>query len=526
MVRAFCVFVCFALVACSGDEAAKDAGVTPLDAGPGLPDGGERADAGPGLPDSGEHADATPADAGAGGLALADFCAAFHGTLCDGMRDCGCALEGRRFDRATCDEVRIAECAASLQPYADAVAAGIIEFDGERAARCRDGAAALTASCTIVNERTIPIECAGLFRDRAALNDACRAPPGTPCASGAGVCDPTATCVASPGDGEPCIAGTCGAELFCNAVTDRCGPPLATGDLCFGRGCPSGEICRPDGTCGARLGDGDGPCRESFECAGGLACSGGICVAGESDGSACAGPNECASSLACVRSFANRSCADPLPAGGVCGESAECAASLICATQTCTTAPGLNAPCAESSEGLSCSKSYVCDTDDSRTCVEAPAQGEMCLIGSAICGPELGCDANNICIAPPGEGEPCTTPNNLCGEGLGCDFTPNGSICSPRRSEGESCQSHLICSAGLFCDFIEGAVCAPLRAEGESCAQGALCAPGLECSDLNGADRCARIPDLLGQACYDRCENALACLGAGGVCAPEICASP
>lgn len=469
-------------------------------------DGEPRADASiSGGADGGTTADSGTPDGGSGPLALSDYCTSLHTAVCDGMRSCGCTLEGRRYDLESCASVRIAECTTALAPFATAVEAGQLAFDGEAARRCRDRVAALAGSCTIVAARTLPAVCAQLFVDLAALDGTCTSPLGTVCAAGAGVCGANNRCVLRPGSGEACEARTCSEGLVCDEATNRCGPT-------------------PEPT---PIAEGQGPCTSSWECAAGLACAAdNVCRRGLERDAECGNQNACASSLACVRHYENRTCGPKVALGGACARNTDCAAASACIGGVCTTPPGENSPCAESSDGFVCAAPFACDTDDSRNCVVAPGQGEPCLIGSGICAAGLGCDPDrNVCIAPPGEGQACTLPNLLCGPGLGCDFTAAGSVCAATRARGEACSSHQICGDGLFCDFIAGS-CQPWVTAGGACPQGEVCAPGLECSDLAGSDQCQPIPATAGAACLETCAGDLACTGAGGICAAEICASP
>lgn len=458
-------------------------------------------------------------------LSFDDFCQALHEALCAGFASCGCSLEGREFTLDNCVALRAGECEEQLAAMASgSLDAGVLAFDEARAARCVAQVTQIADGCGRVSNESLPQDCQLLFLSTAAIGETCTgAGPGALCADGTGVCAPGAggaSCIALPGEDEGCPGWVCQDGLVCDAVTEQCRPPLALGDACQGGGCPDGAICH-DGFCRAPLEANEGPCRVPSECAAGLVCNDdSVCAAGPARGAPCGGPS-CGSGDACVREYDQRACGAKLADGETCADHDECESAYCSFTSgTCGQLPGENDLCPDGA----CASGFACDFDQGGICVVAPGENEACLIGSAGCGPGLGCDENNVCVRPPGVGSPCLLPDNLCADGLGCDFTRDGSFCAERRGQGEACESD-VCQAGLYCDFTT-ATCEPELAPGDACPTGGGCAEGDECGDLLGGFRCYDVPATVGAPCYGQCGGALACLGPGGVCAPEICASP
>jgi hypothetical protein len=494
MIAARCVALAVAFVlapwiaGCPPPSAEPDAGVVDeRDAGP-----DEEPDAG--LPDSGPGVV----------VDVASFCADFHGAVCDGFASCGCSLDGRAFDLDDCAATRAAACEQALAAVPPLVpsAAGV---DSAATSACLGAVASLVDRCAIVNETTLPQQCASFVVENVALGGACVLTNVIArCANGFGICN-AGTCVALPGEGEPCAGG-----LFC-AAPSSCSKPFADDGVC------SSENVDPP-----PLGELGALCAATAECAAGLACVDGACASAPARGDACGG-SVCGNGDACVRDDDERVCGARAALGESCvpTDQRACVDGLYCDVDTCAPLPAEGEACGPS---LECAAPTLCDADNGFLCVVPPDAGEPCLIGSALCAIGLGCNVDNVCAVGPGVGEACLFPNNLCADGLACDFTFDGSFCAERRGEGGACQNDVVCDDGLFCG--NGGTCTPTLATGAPCPTGGGCSAGDQCNDLGDGFTCQPEPDAVDEPCLDVCVGDLTCTGLGGSCAPALCASP
>lgn len=473
-------------------------------------------DAGPDdLPDAGAPAE----------LALADLCGALAAATCAGFSSCGCTLEGRPYGLADCAAARTADCAARFASLQAAVDTGDLGYDGAAAAACVTGVEELAAACQRIDEGSLPRSCASLLVAPAALGESCaNVAPMTPCASAAGWCaPPSLECVPIPGVGEPCVGGFCAEGLWCRQDDSNftCESPGGEGAACVPvpGACAAGLACL-EFSCRAPLAAGEGPCASAGDCQEGLSCDAGQCGAAPARGEACAGPS-CGAPDACVRAYAERTCRAKGGSGAPCAIDGDCNdAYCDYAAGQCAELPGEGAACPSDR----CAAGLACDIDHGSVCVTAPSEGQPCLVGLAACAPGLGCNTDNLCAAPGAAGTACLVPDHLCADGLACDFTADGSFCVERRGAGEHCESD-VCADGLFCDF-STLQCAPVYVVGEQCSQGGECGAGRECGDLLGGYACYDLPSSSDAPCQFECGGELTCGGAGGVCAPAVCASP
>jgi hypothetical protein len=108
------------------------------------------------------------------------------------------------------------------------------------------------------------------------------------------------TCVALPGDGEPCLSDRCASGYYCNA-TDVCTARVAAGGACTDSDmCAEDLSCDPDtDTCTAGKGEGE-EC-DGDDCREGLSCRtfSGACAARVAETKECTADDECAAGLEC-----------------------------------------------------------------------------------------------------------------------------------------------------------------------------------------------------------------------------------
>lgn len=266
------------------------------------------------------------------------------------------------------------------------------------------------------------------------------------------------------------------------------------------------------------------PCTTGSQCAAGLVCDAGACTSGAALDAECSGPAECGELRTCMRAPETRTCGAPSAEGASC-EPETCATGLLCDStrMSCVALPGLDEPCLD---GFYCASGLACD-DGTRLCRTLPGLEEPCFTGAQFCAPGLGCDeVAQVCRSPGGDGTACllNPPDYLCGEGFGCAFEANGSFCRPLQGDGGECTNDRSCDSGTYCDF--GTLrCRTRLGRGEACPLGNECGEGLVCAPLAGSFTCEPIPGP-GEPCVATCTQGQVCRGAGGRCAPELCAIP
>lgn len=441
-----------------------------------------------------------------------DYCAPLAALICGRASSCDCAAISPTgvFDEAACVAGYTDECLQAYGQLDAAVQQGLAIVDADRAAACIELVASSTPGC----ERprgTVPLGlCDAWFYSETPLSEACSFPI---CGGGGGYC-PEGTCVARPGQDEPCQGYECAPGLLC--IDGTCTAPGDTGAVC-----DLDEACVPPlrclgGHCAA-LANANEPCGAVSDCAVGLDCIGDVCVA--ADPAPCAGDDSCGNQRSCI---AIPRCAPTSAEGGACLEDAHCDGGLYCDGGTCTPLPGDGAPCAL---GTLCGAGLGCTTDFG-DCAPLPGNGEPCAfgpMGPSACADGLGCNVST-CGPLPESGEPCTV-DNRCAAPLGCDFTPQGSFCVEKKPAGGDCQNDQVCADGLHCDFNQGQ-CAADFDLAIPCSIGNECGPSAVCLPNGGGQFVCTPTPGLGDACQFDCELGLACRvnPASAVCVAPICA--
>jgi len=180
---------------------------------------------------------------------LAELQARITAAACDLNVRCGLFA-----DEASCEQAT----SSQLQVFAD-VDAGKTQYDGEAAARCLAGVAAL--GCSYSGQASLPAvrrQCAGMFKGTVPNGGACLG--GQECVSqscNTGACNGLACCagvcqaeVLAGGDCRP-TGSVCAEGLFCHFVSsgsgDVCAPLVAAGQMCNpGDQCVPGVACLAD----------------------------------------------------------------------------------------------------------------------------------------------------------------------------------------------------------------------------------------------------------------------------------------
>jgi hypothetical protein len=167
------------------------------------------------------------------------------------------------------------------------------------------------------------------------------------------------TCIAPPGQGQPCPAFTCQANLTC--LMGTCQTPGGQGAACDGI-CESGFYCSsPANTCVPSVADG-GSCNATDQCSGTLSCVGLVTTGGTVT------PGQC---LPLVD--VNGPCTPPSSTTSftITG----CKLGLACVSGTCQIPP-TSGPCTADPSALCDSRTAYCDS--SSMCVAKQPNGSNC----------------------------------------------------------------------------------------------------------------------------------------------------
>lgn len=275
--------------------------------------------------------------------------------------------------------------------------------------------------------------------------------------------DAAGTCVAAIG------AATCTA--FSGSINDLNGCALVfTGTVADGDDCIADQECVPSSYCaqdvnafgletcgGICTAVASGQCRDSSQCAQGMACDpqSNQCVQPVppgTTGNACGTGGTCASGLSCDFTQVPPVCEPSLAAGQACSSTVSCADGLLCVPDdsgsgsTCLAPVTLGEPCQALYQCGGEVSSMVCDPA-SMTCVPRPqtgpcAGGILCDILTSHC--DLSAPGGATCEPYGTAGEPCVPMSDACGitGALTCALpssvattgtcsAPPGSICTP-----------------------------------------------------------------------------------------------
>ncbi|MDP2342766.1 MAG: hypothetical protein Q8O67_17555 [Deltaproteobacteria bacterium] len=456
-----------------------------------------------------------------------------------------------------CVDVFTRRCEAQSQAQDEAIAAGRLSFDEDRANECltrlKDAANECDPNAFFNDDGG---ECANLVEGQVDDGDVCFgdeecAGRGSECEvdrnddndDGVFVVTLEGTCKGQGDEGEPCLpGGLCNDGLLClvddELFEQRCTPPAAVGALCGNDGeCQEGLRCRED---------------ENFESR---------CTAPGGDGADCEIEQDCTEGLSCLpdENF-DRFCRVPGTLGVSCNGNAECQTGLLCATgaggggQVCSTTSGVGEICPG---GVAqCEPGLDCRFDDVNRCLIGASgdpcdNGERCGAGLLCrtnanqgrdeCQPPLGlnddcddnnpteCDPNLRCLDPNGSfnftcelplapDDPCSRfePVDPCDATHFCAFdaVAGDDICVPRLLAGVDCNSNADeCTQNLFCDATTD-TCIGQRNENGACTDDDQCAGNLECrlNDANNANICRALSGN-GGGCQvlDDCAAGLDC---------------
>jgi hypothetical protein len=453
---------------------------------------------------------------------------------------------GPYHDEGGCVDAFVRQCEASSQATDEAIAAGRITFDQDRANQCLNTRREAVATCdadTLFNNID---DCNDLFDGAVADGDTCFntnecAEAGSTCEienepnpDGTFVVTLAGTCKGQGDLGEPCLPGG-----QCNDENLRC---LTDADT-FEQSCEN-----PRGP-GER-------CQNNFDCQDGLRCEFGetdlVCTAAAGPGEDCDFDDDCQEGLACLEDADfNTTCQVRGGAGVRCFGDDDCQNGLLCATdpdtfrEVCQATAGSGEPCPDGDTqcqpGLSCrfdnntsdnrcfggANNEPCDFGDRCApglvcrfdafagrdeCQPLIPEGETCdPFDTNFCEATLRCvddgSFNFSCVDPLPPNAPCNIENSIdpCDNTHRCRFdnTAAEEICVPRLGAGATCNAETDCNTGLFCDFGQGR-CVGLKNEGTACTQDRECASGLTCrfNDAQNQQICRGVSDA-GEGCEE-----------------------
>ncbi len=311
--------------------------------------------------------------------------------------------------------------------------------------------------------------------------------------------------VTCPG-GSACFQGTC-VTSSCDTTSCEAGFACINGTCtdgsCFGVRCPTGSSCRL------------GACVDSSSCANSMKDGtesdvdcGGACATKCTEGSTCAGGNDCNSGRCtsghCAPGGAMATCTDTkkngsetdVDCGGACttkcGTGGGCTVGADCADGVCTSGrcAAVAATCTDAKKNGS-----ETDIDCGGTC---PTK----------CATDAGCTLPQDCATGACTSGRCTGPSCTDGQKNGTETaTDCGGLCVTKCAAGEGCSAHADCQTGR---------CIPATG---------LCADS--CS--NGAKDVSESDIDCGGSCTARCMNNQKCTVAGDCaskrCVNQICQS-
>ncbi len=284
--------------------------------------------------------------------------------------------------------------AAYTASLVGSVHAGVIAYDGARAADCLD--ALRTRSCSRAHERDRAPRCEAVFTGTLAAGQACM--NDAACASGSCAAD----CAANQ-----CCAGTCLGNARSAPVPVALGAVCAdptSGDASDIQACVEGAYCDVEGTsrCTA-LRPAATACESTFQCGYGLACFGAprICRVPPGLGAACLlveGDSWCDRGTECDR--ATMTCVRLTDEGEACDPAGDhCRGNLTCsdATRLCTRYPAVGQACVFHCDGRAYCRRTPEQVDGICTALER--DGVACADDGQCAGGI--CDAQSACASPP-----------------------------------------------------------------------------------------------------------------------------
>jgi hypothetical protein len=228
---------------------------------------------------------------------------------------------------------------------------------------------------------------------------------------------------------EPCL------EAFAGTV--KLGDPCATQYDC-GPGAYCDIGLTPDATCPnvckPRFPDGS-TCMHAAECEAGLRCFDPAFMPPNAPDQRCRPPSDvgegchgihCLEDLVCGASSSGDRTCQPLERaqqpGDACGLTSQCEGSAACRAEAAGAAP----TCVLATEGMSCSRSSECSTDEHCACTDAACSTKTCRPWPV---------AGEAC------GRASASVGGICAQGLFC----TGDSCQPKRKLGDDCANNGAC---------------------------------------------------------------------------------
>ena len=267
----------------------------------------------------------------------------------------------------------------------------------------------------------------GAEQNGACTNHARGEDPESEC--GATYCDGASSCLAGCGADADCKAGH-----FCNGGT--CTPKQPAGTACSAANACASNFCTDGVCCGSPC---DGPCQACDLPAAPGAC---LPLAAGTDPAAECGTTFCSGATACLAS---------------CSSDGQCKAGHFCNGGTCTPRRSTGTACAGPNQCASgsCADGICCDSACDGTCqvcaaaAGSPSDGTCANVAlrtdsAGECGLTF-CSGSASCLAACGSDTDCK-PRNYC----------NGGTCTQKRPAAAACSAANECASGFCAD---GACC-------------------------------------------------------------------
>jgi hypothetical protein len=383
------------------------------------------------------------------------------GEVCDGNGQCSSCAQGANCKPSDPCRTGSLDCSsgkpvcqpAGAQPAGTSCGGGEVCSSIGTCGACQQG-----ATCVPSNPcQTGTADCTGAT---AVCNPNGNAPAGTSCGGGM-VCDGHGSCVtcsqgASCDTGNACTTGT----TSCASGAPVCQP---TASAPAGTSCGSGQVCNGSGVC-VSCAQG-APCTPSNPCnSGSISCTSGAPVCQDSGsniaaGTSCGSGKICDSSGACVSCNQGAACSTGnscttgaiscASGSGVCQTSGNAPAGTACGTNQVCNGSGA---CVACTNGASCTPSNPCHTGTTSCTSGTPIcqdSGQSISAGTS-CGNGMVCNSSGSCVtcnqgASCNTGNPCTTGTTSCSTG--------SPVCqaSGNAAGGTSCGTNKVCDGSGSC---------------------------------------------------------------------------
>lgn len=377
------------------------------------------------------------------------------------LKSTGCTREGSALGGA---------CFAAIEPAVES--GGKCETDSH----CRD-----------INQRCIGAGCDRTCQTAGGDGQPCR-----PTGAGTGscnpglICDTTGKCSRGGGTGADCsVTLPCDPDNFCDMNTDKCVALPGAGAMCRAGtpACNEGSTCVLN-TCTAKLGTGQA-CISSLQCAPGLACRSLTCQALVAEGGTCALSSDCATGLSCDNVALTCNKAKRVFFEEACSSTNVCSSGLTCRNvkPAVNGTAGTAGTCGVAVVGDNCTSTSACPPysfcqpaavlTDPGTCTATPSGRDQCTSDRECVEGEACHQTDRKCVSRVGVGGNCQFIS--CVANAQCVRRGAAQICVEPADLQATCSNDMVeatpCRQPLICARTQ---CISAGRKGEPCIGGAM----------------------------------------------------